>query len=117
VVTFPGTLSGSGAQEFFEHLGTIDAALFSGQFAGFTQIDLAGSLMNNSMLFLQPAVSKNRSSRVFLRRRSLPSCNHLSRTTASRRRRGRASRFQATIGWRFRMEISTWRTLADRLSY
>jgi hypothetical protein len=60
VVTFPGTLSGSGAQAFFEHLGTIDAALFSGLFAGFTQIDLAGSTTNNSMLFLQPAVSKNR---------------------------------------------------------
>ncbi|HZM92999.1 MAG TPA: hypothetical protein VFB92_06245 [Vicinamibacterales bacterium] len=60
VVTFPGTLSGSAAQAFFEHLGTFDPALFSGSFAGFTQIDLAGSTTNNSMLFLQPAVSKNR---------------------------------------------------------
>jgi hypothetical protein len=60
VVTFPGGLSGSGAQAFFEYLGTIDPALFSGLFAGFTQIDLAGSGTNNSMLFLQPAVSKNR---------------------------------------------------------
>lgn len=58
VVTFSGTLSGSEAQAFFEHLGTIDQALFSGTFAGFTQVDLAGSLTNNSMLFLQPAVSK-----------------------------------------------------------
>ncbi len=60
VVTFLGTLSGIEAHAFFEHLGTIDEALFSGLFAGFTQVDLAGSTTNNSMLFLQPAVSKNR---------------------------------------------------------
>jgi hypothetical protein len=61
VVTFKGTLSGEEAGEFFEELGMIDTALFSGQFAGFTQIDFAGSLTNNnSMLFLQPAVSKRR---------------------------------------------------------
>jgi len=51
-------LSGEGAQASFEHLGTINEALFSGLFAGFTQIDLPGSLTNNTMLFLQPAVSK-----------------------------------------------------------
>lgn len=60
VVTFRGTLTGDEAREFFERLGTIDTALFSGQFAGFTQIDFAMSPTNNSMLFLQPAVSKNR---------------------------------------------------------
>jgi hypothetical protein len=60
LVTFSGSLSGTEANAFFEHLGTIDEALFSGLFAGFTQIDLAGSATNNSMLFLQPAVSKNR---------------------------------------------------------
>ena len=60
LVTFSGLLSGDEAQAFFEHLGTIDEALFSGLFAGFTQIDLPGSLTNNSMLFLQPAVSKRR---------------------------------------------------------
>lgn len=60
LVTFSGTLSGAEAQAFFEHVGTINEALFSGPFAGFTQIDLAGSLTNNSMLFLQPAVSKRR---------------------------------------------------------
>jgi hypothetical protein len=60
LVTFSGMLSGIEAQAFFEHLGTIDEALFSGLFAGFTQIDLSGSLTNNSMLFLQPAVSKRR---------------------------------------------------------
>ncbi len=52
VVSFNGNLSGTGAKGFFEYLGTIDPALFSGMFAGFTQID-------NSMLFLQPATSKN----------------------------------------------------------
>ena len=60
LVTFSGALSGEEAQAFFEHVGTIDPALFSGLFAGFTQVDLPGSLMNNSMLFLQPAVSKRR---------------------------------------------------------
>jgi hypothetical protein len=60
IVTFSGTLSGKEAQAFFEDLATIDEALFSGLFAGFTQLDLAGSLTNNSMLFLQPAVSKRR---------------------------------------------------------
>jgi len=60
VVTFRGTLTGEEAREFFDHLGTIDAALWSGLFAGFTQIDFGGSRTNNSMLFLQPAVSKNR---------------------------------------------------------
>ena len=60
VVTFLGTLSGDEARQFFEDLGTIDAALFSGPFAGFTQIDFANSSTNNSMLFLQPAASKRR---------------------------------------------------------
>ena len=60
LVTFSGTLSGDEAHAFFEHLGTIDEALFSGLFAGFTQIDLPDSSTNNSMLFLQPAVSKRR---------------------------------------------------------
>ena len=60
VVTFRGTLTGEEAGAFFEHVGTIDPALFSGLFAGFTQIDFGSSSSNNSMLFLQPAVSKNR---------------------------------------------------------
>jgi len=60
VVTFRGTLTGDEARQFFDHLGTIDAALWSGLFAGFTQIDFGSSATNNSMLFLQPAVSKNR---------------------------------------------------------
>jgi hypothetical protein len=58
VVTFTGTLTGVQAKGFFEFLGTIDPALFSGQFAGFTQIDFQGSLTNNSMLFLKPATTK-----------------------------------------------------------
>ena len=60
VVTFPGALDGVDAKAFFEHLGSIDAALFSGQFAGFTQIAFQGSPLNNSMLFLKPAASKHR---------------------------------------------------------
>jgi hypothetical protein len=60
IVTFSGSLSGEEAHAFFAHLDTIDPALFSGLFAGFTQIDLPGSTTNNSMLFLQPAVSKHR---------------------------------------------------------
>ena len=60
VVTFRGALDGVGAKAFFERLGLIDPALFSGQFAGFTQIAFQGSPLNNSMLFLKPAASKNR---------------------------------------------------------
>jgi hypothetical protein len=54
------TLTGVEAKAFFDHLGTIDPALWSGTFAGFTQIDFQGSPTNNSMLFLKPAASKQR---------------------------------------------------------
>jgi hypothetical protein len=60
VVTFRGALTGDEARQFFESLGPIDAALFSGPLAGFTQIDFDNSQTNNSMLFLQPAASKRR---------------------------------------------------------
>jgi hypothetical protein len=60
VVSFSGMLSGEDAKAFFDHLGTIDAALWSGQFAGFTQITFGDSSTNNSMLFLKPATSKQR---------------------------------------------------------
>jgi hypothetical protein len=60
VVTFSGTLTGVEAKGFFDYLGTIDAALWSGTFAGFTQIDFLGSPTNNSMLFLKPATTKQR---------------------------------------------------------
>ena len=59
VVTFAGVLTGLEARDFFEFLGTIDAALFSGPFAGFTQIAFGNSAANNSMLFLKPAASKH----------------------------------------------------------
>ena len=60
VVTFDGTLTGVEAKAFFDYLGTIDFALWGGQFAGFTQIDFQGSPTNNSMLFLKPAAAKRR---------------------------------------------------------
>ena len=60
VVSFGSFLTGERAKDFFDFVGTIDAALWSGLFAGFTQIDFAGSAMNNSMIFLRPAVSKQR---------------------------------------------------------
>jgi len=60
VITFDGTLTGLQAKAFFDHLGTIDFALWGGQFAGFTQIDFQGSPTNNSMLFLKPAATKRR---------------------------------------------------------
>ena len=56
VVTFSRPLSGVEAKNFFDFLGTIDPALWSGDFAGFTQINFNGSPIDNSMLFLQPAV-------------------------------------------------------------
>ena len=58
VVTFTGTLTGLQAKGFFDFLGTINPALWSGTFAGFTQIDFQGSPTNNSMLFLKPAATK-----------------------------------------------------------
>jgi hypothetical protein len=58
VITFAGALSGVQAKGFFDHLGTIDPALWSGAFAGFTQIDFQGAPTNNSMLFLKPATTK-----------------------------------------------------------
>jgi len=55
VVSFRGELSGREAKAFFDHLGTIDEALWSGDFAGFTQIAFQDAHTNNSMVFLQPA--------------------------------------------------------------
>ena len=60
VVTFLGTLTGDEARQFFDSLGLIDAALWSGPFAGFTQIEFGNTQTNNSMLFLQPAATKHR---------------------------------------------------------
>ena len=60
VVTFAGTLTGMEAKAFFDYLGRIDVALWSGLFAGFTQIDFEDSPTNNSMLFLKPAATKRR---------------------------------------------------------
>ena len=51
VVSFARNLEGLQAKAFFDYLGTIDPALWSGTFAGFTQID-------NSMFFLKPATTK-----------------------------------------------------------
>ncbi len=51
VVSFSRNLTGLQAKAFFDYLGTIDPALWSGSLAGFTQID-------DSMLFLQPDTSK-----------------------------------------------------------
>jgi hypothetical protein len=51
VVSFGNNLSGLQAKAFFDYLGTIDPALWSGTFAGFTQVD-------NSMVFLKPAATK-----------------------------------------------------------
>ena len=59
-MTFADFLTGVEAKGFFDYLGTIDAALWSGRFAGFTQIDFQDSPTNNSMLFLKPATSKQR---------------------------------------------------------
>ena len=51
VVGFSQNLTGLGAKAFFDYLGTIDPALWSGMFAGFTQV-------GNEMVFLKPATSK-----------------------------------------------------------
>jgi hypothetical protein len=57
VISFPHeALSLDGARDFFEFVGTIDPALYTGTFAGFTQIGLPGASSDNSMVFLIPAV-------------------------------------------------------------
>ena len=60
VVTFADMLTGLEAKAFFDFLGTVDFALWGGQFAGFTQIDFEDSPTNNSMIFLKPAATKRR---------------------------------------------------------
>jgi hypothetical protein len=57
IVTFHGYLTGEEAQKFFNYLGTIDPALWSGTNAGFTQIALKAWGLSNSMLFLIGNVS------------------------------------------------------------
>lgn len=57
VVSFGGNLTGINAQNFFNYLGTIDAALWTGDGAGFTQIPLNPFGPYNSMLFLIGSVS------------------------------------------------------------
>jgi hypothetical protein len=52
VVTFKGSLTGEHAEAFFNYLGTIDPALWTGTDAGFTQINLHPFEPNDSMLFL-----------------------------------------------------------------
>jgi hypothetical protein len=58
IVTFGGYLTGEEAQKFFNYLGTINPALWSGANAGFTQIALNDFGLSNSMLFLIGDVSK-----------------------------------------------------------
>jgi hypothetical protein len=52
VVSFDPNLTGQQAQSFFNYLGTIDAALWSGPNAGFTQVPLNPFGNDKSMLFL-----------------------------------------------------------------
>lgn len=52
VVTFKGSLTGERAESFFNYLGTIDPALWTGTDAGFTQINIHPFEPNDSMLFL-----------------------------------------------------------------
>ena len=63
VVTYAGTLTGEHAKRFFDHVGTVDPELWSGENAGFTQINGGPSavnefMSNNSMLFLIGSVPK-----------------------------------------------------------
>jgi hypothetical protein len=63
VVTHGGSLTGLQAKQFFDYLGTIDPKLWSGTNAGFTQINVSNSpvnnfMLNDSMLFLIGSVPK-----------------------------------------------------------
>jgi len=82
VVSFRGQLSGREAKAFFDHLGTIDEALWSGAFAGFTQIALQDARTNNSMVFLQPATSIEQFVRgLSLAADSWPGASYVTRTS------------------------------------
>jgi hypothetical protein len=52
VVSVGGNLTGPQAQSFFNYLGTVDAALWTGPNAGFTQVPLNPFGPDKSMLFL-----------------------------------------------------------------
>jgi len=70
VVTRAGSLTGEQARQFFDYVGTIDPALWSGTNAGFTQINFSDSpvnnyMLNDSMLFLIGSVPNTSSSRAF----------------------------------------------------
>ena len=110
VATFPGMLTGIEARQFFKRLGKIDPALFSGPLAGFTQIDFANSPTNNSMLFLQPDVSKRRFvTGLALAVLTEPGARYFPlKKSGYPPRHKRGSPFPATIGWPFRTAISTW---------
>jgi hypothetical protein len=85
VVSFRGELSGRQAQAFFDHLGTIDEALWSGPFAGFTQVALQDARTNNSMVFLQPAVEVDQFvSGLSLAARTWPRATYVTRTDEGR---------------------------------
>jgi hypothetical protein len=63
VVTFGGYLTPQQAKGFFDYLGTIDPALWSGENAGFTQVNFSDLpilkyRLDDSMLFLIGSVSK-----------------------------------------------------------
>jgi hypothetical protein len=85
VVSFRGDLNGREAKAFFDHLGTIDEALWSGPFAGFTQIALQDADTNNSMVFLQPATSVDRFVRGLSRAaRTWPGATYVTRNERGR---------------------------------
>ena len=85
VVSFRGELSGREAKAFFDHLGTIDEALWSGPFAGFTQVALQDARTNNSMVFLQPAVEVDQFiSGLSRAARTWPGATYVTRTEQGR---------------------------------
>ena len=95
VVTFKGQLEGIEAKGFFDYLGTIDPALWSGPFAGFTQIDFEQSPKNDAMLFLQPDVSTRR----FVDGLSLAARTTQGATYVTRTENGRPTTAQAGVAF------------------
>ena len=118
LVTFTGSLTGGEAREFFDHLGTIEPLLWTGQFAGFTQIDVGNSSTNNSMLFLQPAVSKHRFiSGLAAAADDDPRAAYLApKNNGTPTTEERASPFLAMTGWPFQTGTSISRTSGVLLS-
>lgn len=110
VVSFPNqTLPIEEAQDFFQFVGTIDPALFSGTFAGFTQVALPGSPVDNSMVFLIPAVKPSE----FIRGLSTAAAQYPGASYVTLNNQGQPTTRKATVGF----PSNDWAAFPDGSQY